>query len=683
MSRVVAFFLMACIPVVVAASEKAVVLSDDFSTYSTGIWLGAVGAEAEYHYLPQTSPVGNWCVSTYRSEPESQRAWRIEDWDGHRVLAMEFENKWKDMHPIVVAGDPLWRDYTVDSTWSPLVDKGQSGILFRYRNDRCYYFFGVVSGKAILKYVKDGDGFRKPHEEILAEQSLSWKPDDRLTAHVEISGNRIHASLGDAMLDAAHDAFAQGRIALTADGPCRFRKVTVSMSAEAKAAFDKTTQEKEDELRALQAKNPKPVLWKKIRTDGFGVGRNLRFGDLDGDGRQDILVCQPVHHGPKDTRSEVSCLTAVTFEGKKLWQVGEPDPWKNHLTNDVAFQIHEIDGNGRNEVIYCKDLEIVIADGATGKTIRKTPTPEMPANTKKPYNNSPRIFGDCLFFCDLRGQGRAGDIVLKDRYQSFWVYDENLNLQWKAQCNTGHYPCAADIDNDGKDELAMGYSLFDHDGKLLWTLDKQLDDHDDGVAMAPLRPEKGAAPVFVCAASDEGMLFVDMKGNILKHLYLGHVQNPGIADFRPDLPGLEIVTVNFWGNQGIIHFYDANGDVYHDFEPFQHGSLCQPINWNGTQGEYVLLSANVEDGGLFDGWGRCVVKLPADGHPDMCCAALDVTGDCRDEIIVWDPYELWVYTQDDSLKPGRLYKPVRSPLYNDSNYRAIVSVPGWNDSRTE
>ena len=42
------------------------------------------------------------------------------------------------------------------------------------------------------------------------------------------------------------------------------------------------------------------VLWRKLRTDGFGVGRNLRFGDLDGDGQLDILIGQVVHHGPKD-----------------------------------------------------------------------------------------------------------------------------------------------------------------------------------------------------------------------------------------------------------------------------------------------------------------------------------------------------------------------------------------------
>ena len=72
----------------------------------------------------------------------------------------------------------------------------------------------------------------------------------------------------------------------------------------------------------------------------------LRFGDLDGDGRIDILFGQVIHHGPKDRNSELSCLTAVNLDGKVLWQKGKPDSWKNHLTNDVGFQIHDIDGDG-------------------------------------------------------------------------------------------------------------------------------------------------------------------------------------------------------------------------------------------------------------------------------------------------------------------------------------------------
>ena len=74
-----------------------------------------------------------------------------------------------------------------------------------------------------------------------------------------------------------------------------------------------------------------------------------------------------------------------------------------------------------------------------------------------------------------------------------------------------------------------------------------------------------------------------------------------------------------------------------------------------------------------------MVVFPGDGHPDMCNAVLDITGDCRDEIVVWDPYEIWVYTQDDNPKKGRLYKPIHNKLYNYSNYQASVSLPGWSE----
>ena len=167
-----------------------------------------------------------------------------------------------------------------------------------------------------------------------------------------------------------------------------------------------------------------------------------------------------------------------------------------------------------------------------------------------------------------------------------------------------------------------------------------------------------------------------IKGvNILKHHYLGHVQNPAIADFRPDLPGLEALSINFWGNQGIVHFYSADGDLYHDFEPCQHGSMCLPINWTGKPGEFWILSANVEEGGMFDGWGRRVVLFPADGHPDMCNAVLDITGDSREEVVVWDPSEMWIYTQSDNPLPSLDLVTEKNPLYNQSNYLTSVSLP--------
>ncbi len=54
--------------------------------------------------------------------------------------------------------------------------------------------------------------------------------------------------------------------------------------------------------------------------------------------------------------------------------------------------------------------------------------------------------------------------------------NSNLQVIWEGSCKTGHYPYAYDIDNDGMDELAIGYSLYDENGQLLWCLDKEIPD---------------------------------------------------------------------------------------------------------------------------------------------------------------------------------------------------------------
>jgi hypothetical protein len=666
------------------SGPEAVLLEDDFSQLTPGMFSsGEVGAHAEYHYLPVMAPKGNWAVACFSNGAAWQRCWRVvREEAGARMRQMyRVDGKKPESHPMLVAANQdtaLWRDYTVAVRFAPDSDRAQSGLAFRYHHNRCYYFFGVVGSRAVLKLVQDATAFHKPNEKLLGEQEFSWRPDEFLSAVVELNGSHIRARFENGPTLEADDAtFPEGKVALLSDVPASYSHVRVTTTPQEAERFRAALAKRDQELASLRARNPQMKLWKKFEVGDYGVGRNLRFGDLDGDGKIDILFAQVKHHGPKNDNSEVSCLTAVNLDGKVLWQIGMPDRYNNSmLTNDVAVQIHDIDGDGRNEVIYCMNQELVVADGATGKTKYKVPTPESPKGGKKNYNRFPRILGDSLFFCDLRGTGRRADIVLKDRYHAFWVYNDRLELLWNAACNTGHYPFAYDVDGDGRDELMVGYSLFRHDGKVLFSHDDDLSDHADGVAIARFKPND--PPRLLCAASDEGIFFTDMQGKILKHSYLGHVQNPAVANLRDDLPGLEAVSVNFWGNQGIIHFYDADGEVYHDCEPFHQGSMCLPINWSGRSEEYIVLSANSEEGGLFDGWGRCAVQFPADGHPDMCYAVVDVTGDCRDEIIVWDPWELWIYTQSDNPKPGKLYKPTRNPLCNYSNYQATVSLPGWS-----
>ena len=661
------------------SGTEDILLTDEFGALKVGMFSTFVKAHAEYHYRPDAAPKGNWVVSTHEGDVGSQRAWWILQENGVNIMTQTYDNPIIYSHPMVIAGDPLWKDYTVVVSFAPESTEKQSGIMFRYQNDRCYYFFGVKGDKAILKMVHHANAYRQPHEIVLAEKQTSYSSGQYLTAKITVQGNRIRAELDNGTILEAEDAnYPTGKIGLMADVPTRYRSVAVTTTSTGKSLFLTQKRERQAEEDRLDAANPKMVVWKKIRTSKFGVGRNLRFGDLNNDGVIDVLIGQVVNHGPKGSYSEVSCLTAMTFDGDILWQIGRPDLLKYFLTNDVGVQIHDLDNDGRNEVVYCMNSEIHIADGATGETKYKAQAPL----SKPPEDFYPRILGDCLFFCDLRGTGHDRDIIIKDRQKHFWALNDRLEVLWEGGCGddsqTGHYPYAYDLDGDGKDEVAIGYALYDDDGTQIWTHDGKLGQHADGVAIVPFYPDTEKEPQIFYAASDEGYMRLDQEGNILKHHYIGHVQNPSVANYRSDLPGLETVSINFHGNQGITTFYDADGNIYHQFEPVQHGSMMLPLNWNGGDEEYFVLSADVEEGGVYDGWGRRVMRFPGDGHPVMCNAVLDITGDVRDEIVVWDPYDIWVYTQDDNPKSGKLYKPDRNPLYNYSNYQATISLPGWS-----
>ncbi len=652
---------------------------DDFSRFPPGPLTAPIGqlnaAIQEYHYLPHRGvPLGPWANAITHLD-----AWVAGDEDGtayveqHTINALPLL-----MNPTLVTGDQEWGDYTVEARVRPLSLDDMAGIVFRYHTNRHYYLFSVTGGKTARLVV------RLPLEKTLriaewrelARADVAYDTTRYYTLKVENDGPVIRASIdGKPILEARDGELLKGQVGFTANIPARFQAFRVTVSDPARRALDERIRARDAELAALRQQYPLPKLWKKFDTPAFGTGRNVRFGDLDGDGRLDMLFAQNIPRVRGDAFDHISALTAVDLDGKVLWQSGRPNPRNGLLTNDTPFQIHDIDGDGTQEVVLIRDFKLQILDGKTGKVQRWAWMPKLPADTKdRPYD---LYSGDSLAFLNLSGHPDRREILIKDRYRNFWVYNARLEPMFSGQGQTGHYVFPADVDGDGKDEFQIGYSLWDHTGIRRWSHDDELQDHADGLAIANLSPDPKAEPRIYVSGSDEGIIIFDLRGKILNRQRVGHSQSVSIAKYRADVPGLQYMTINFWRNPGIITLVDYQGNILEQQEPVHMGSPILPVNWRGDGTELAMLSGNIREGGMLDGHLRRVVMFSDDGHPDLAFQVADLTGDARDEIVLWDQERVWIYTQDRPFRGEKIYTPTRNPTYNDSNYRAAVSFPGW------
>ncbi|MDC0937231.1 hypothetical protein OAS39_13180, partial [Pirellulales bacterium] len=201
-------------PTLVVADESPVILvNEDFDGFRPGLLTSVIGAHTEYHYLPDAAPKGRWAVSTFRSKSGTQRAWRVITSEGSPAMLQSWQNVEFHYHPILVTGDELWSDYRVTVDLVPQQGQGRSGVVFRYRNDRCYYFFGVEGKNAVLKLVQHATAYRKPYEKVLAEEISNWTPGAPLQLTVSVAGPDIRAELSTGVeLRATDDTYKLGKV---------------------------------------------------------------------------------------------------------------------------------------------------------------------------------------------------------------------------------------------------------------------------------------------------------------------------------------------------------------------------------------------------------------------------------------------------------------------------------------
>lgn len=420
-------------------------------------------------------------------------------------------------------------------------------------------------------------------------------------------------------------------------------------------------------LLTAAAAETAPRLVRKIDFGDYG-SRQARFGDLDGDGAPEILLVQ--HDVPA---AFITCLTAVTLEGKVLWQTGKPRRENSYYRGDNV-QIYDLDRDGNNEVIYNSDNKraVTILEGRSGRVKRKIPL-------SQPY--------DTILFADFGGRGYPQEVFMMSE-KGFTIFNSDFKPLWskRTEGHPGHYPINYDVDGDGRDELIVGYAMYDHAGNELWN-HREFPEHNDATYIDDM---DGDGSVEIAMATSRDAVLMDKSGRILFRKAMQHCQHALIGKFRPDLPGKQVVFLSReekkgtaeYGYARIAMFTKAGEELWsrEDKDSLWVSAIQRIDNWDGGPGNLIALYGRwFAQPVLLDGRGRQVAgfdfppailergdgrfvpedrstapgggKIYGEHHVDH----LSCWGDEREEILVYNQNGLYIYTNPALLEKPRLY----------------------------
>ena len=547
----------------------------------------------------------------------------------------------------LVGGATTWSDCTIEATVrllrQTLIPMQEAygehtcvphvGVFARSVDTIRFYMLALEPGRLSL--------YRKEQDEwvTLDRRARDVDPGVGYTLQLRATGAVLEGYIdGDPAVRARDTVYRTGKVGVRFNAEARVLGARVLMTPAQKAQADAAETARLEEQNQARARYAKPVVLRTVSLPGV-VAYPARLRSPD---RVDLIVVG----GGK--------TSAVDTEGNILWQHA------GHLSHVAGGGP---DATGLSRVAGLAGGKLVMLNGLTGELLHETTPP-------------PRLIYQSWRLANLTGKGEVNYVARSgDNTPDFTVYDETLSVlfEGKATIQVGHtYGIGYwDVDGDGVEELQAGGSCFRGDGSHVWD-SRVTEAHLDQVVLGPLGPYGEPTSVFL--GVDEGVTFVDgLSGARISCVPNGHPQGVVAGNLRPDLPGVEVLTVSRWASYGVTGLFTGRGELLKQWmlAGEELPMLGLPVTWGDDGGDLILTSLLFRPPTLYDGCGHEIFSLPeSPGYRQLFTLfPLDVTGDGRDEILSIAGTTLTIYTQDRPSSAGTT-RPSTVKWVN-------MSLPAW------
>lgn len=448
----------------------------------------------------------------------------------------------------------------------------------------------------------------------------------------------------------------------------------------------------------------------KLNRPGTNYNANdMSVGDVDGDGQYELfLKWDPSNakDNSQDGNTDKVYIDCYSLEGKFLWRIdlGVNIRAGAHYTQ---YQVFDYDGDGKCELV-CKTAPgtkdgkgknvimgndnpnadyrngsgyiltgpeyLTIFEGATGAEIHTVAYKPARGNVNSwgdGYGNRVDRFLACTAYLDgehpsvvmCRGYYTRSTLAAYDfkdgKLVERWFHDSPTRGQG-AYGEGNHNLSVADVDGDGKDEIIYGSACIDDNGKLMYRTGHG---HGDAMHVSDMIPGNGVLEgwfVHEDKGSAYGYELRNLKtGKVIFGLKTNTDNGRGMAaDIDASHKGFEM-----WSSYG-SDVFDCNGKSISTKKP----SVNFRVYWDGDLQDELL------DGNKCDKWnGNGTTRLitftgsACNGSKNTPNLSADIIGDWREEVILHDGANLYIYTTTIESK-HRMYT-----LMHDAVYRCAVA----------